>query len=303
MIMNIPVRCAIILACAGFLTGCKTAFHNQTPSSIPRNDSGLYTFVVEVDVPRANLIRGSERAIIVINNETFAMQRVDAAKPRFTFDYRIPPGTSEARYYYEVTYDYNNSGIRGSRTIYSTHYAGGIYQARLTALYPIQLIPARGPVGATVALVGTGFTPQDRIIVNTIEADARVTSPNSIEFTVPPLAAGRNYEVSLRTGTGDVAVGSFRVDAATLRVHPASLALAAGGADMLVFEITHPAPAGGIYIDVRTDIPASVIMPEIIIPAGARSVSVRIEGGEPGSGRLEAEIPGFNKVVVPVQVR
>ena len=52
-----------------------------------------------------------------------------------------------------------------------------------------------------------------------------------------------------------------------------------------------------------TDIPESIIMPEVFIPEGARSVNVPVEGGIPGVGKLFVEVPGLKTVVIPVVVR
>ena len=43
-------------------------------------------------------------------------------------------------------------------------------------------------------------------------------------------------------------------------------------------------------------------MPEVIIPGGARSVSVTVEGGAPGTGYLYMEAAGFGAVQVPIRV-
>ena len=62
------------------------------------------------------------------------------------------------------------------------------------------------------------------------------------------------------------------------------------------------ASAGGTLLDVTTDIADSVIMPEVIVPAGQTSVTVSIEGGRPGTGSLF--LKGFvaGEVNVPVAV-
>ena len=55
---------------------------------------------------------------------------------------------------------------------------------------------------------------------------------------------------------------------------PSALTLRQGEQQALTFTIPSPAPAGGMLIDVRTDIPESVIMPEVMVPANATSVTV-----------------------------
>jgi len=62
--------------------------------------------------------------------------------------------------------------------------------------------------------------------------------------------------------------------------------LRTGEQQAITFTIPNPAPAGGMLVDVTTDVPESVVMPEIIIAAGASSITVPIQGGKPGNGSL-----------------
>ena len=41
-----------------------------------------------------------------------------------------------------------------------------------------------------------------------------------------------------------------------------------------------------MLIDVRTDVPDSIIMPEVMVPANATSVTVPVQGGKTGTGSL-----------------
>jgi hypothetical protein len=72
--------------------------------------------------------------------------------------------------------------------------------------------------------------------------------------------------------------------------------------DFLIVETENIAPLGGLYIEAQTDIPQSLIMPEIIIPEGARSVNVNVTAGEPGSGVLVLTVPGYAPIEIPVTV-
>ena len=83
---------------------------------------------------------------------------------------------------------------------------------------------------------------------------------------------------------------------------PAALSLAPGQKQSLTFTITHPAPAGGLLLDVTTDVPESVIMPEVIVPEGQSSATVTVEGGKPGTGSLFLKGYGNGEVTVPVTV-
>jgi hypothetical protein len=284
-------------------SGCTTVFQDFTPERIPQNPSGIYTFSFAANLSDAsNRIDGSERARIVINGETFDMVRRDGASLVFTYDYRMPQGVAEARYYYELEYDYNAIGGMKTRTLYSTQEAKEVFRSRLINRYPIQLVNERGPVGAQIAIVGSGFSMQDVVFVGDQEALTTVHSSNSLEFTVPPMTPGGPYPVVLRTSSGDLSAGPFRVDPAGLSVQPPALSLASDETQFFIIEISGPAPTGGLPVDIRTDIPASVIIPEAVIPQGASTVNINVTGGVPGNGILLISAPGFQPVEVPVRV-
>ena len=59
---------------------------------------------------------------------------------------------------------------------------------------------------------------------------------------------------------------------------------------------------GGTLLDVTTDVPESVIMPEVVIPQGQTYVSVTVEGGKTGTGNLFLKGFGSGEVTIPVTV-
>jgi hypothetical protein len=291
-----------VLAILLLTGGCRTVFQDFTPDQIAENPSGLYTFSFSSDIPTGNRIDGSERAEITINGSTYEMARTSDEKLAFSYDYRMPAGTNEARYYYTLYWDYRaGTGVK-SAVRYSTQETGKVYTARLINRYSIQMVNDRGPAGSRIPIVGSGFSSQDVVIVGGVEAATTIHSGNSIEFSVPAVPAGRAYNVVVRTGGGDIQVGNFRVDEASLSVQPESLFIASGDTDFLIIETDNPAPMGGLYVDAQTDIPESVIMPEIIIPEGARSVNVNVTGGSAGNGVIILTVPGFAPVEIPVTV-
>ena len=284
-------------------TGCRSVFQDLTPERIPVNPSGIYTFSFSAQIPAANRIKGSERAEITINGETYPMVRGPSDGLSFSYDYKMPAGITEARYYYTLYWDFPSaSGDERTTQRYSTAESGKVYQARLINRYPIQLVSDRGPTGSIIPIVGSGFSPQDVVIVGGVEASTTIHSANSLEFAVPSLPAGNAYRVAVRTGEGDLPAGTIRIDEAALRVQPESLFLSRGQTEFLIIETDNPAPLGGLWVDSQTDIPQSIIMPEIRLPEGARSVNVNVTGGTPGSGVLILTVPGFAPVRIPVTV-
>lgn len=294
---------ATALLLAAFLTGCTTAFTRLSPPvKVPENDSGIYTFTVQYKSFPSGLVHDSVRVDLVINGQAHEMTR-EGNGHTFTYDYRMPPNLREARYYYQVSYDYKTSSSNGHQDDYSARDEDGLHLMRIINRYPIQLITSRGPVGASVTLVGRGFTEFDKIVIGDQETATVADSPTSLRFTVPALPANQTYDVKLRTGQGDLPAGTFRIDAALLRVLPERLNLTTGGRELLVLSIDFEAPEGGLTVKDTTDVASSLIMPEIVIPAGSRTVSVPVEAGQPGSGTLYLEADGFEKVAVPVTVR
>ena len=51
--------------------------------------------------------------------------------------------------------------------------------------------------------------------------------------------------------------------------------------------------AGGVVVDVKTNVPLSVIMPEALIAEGDKTVNIPIKGGQPGEGKLVISAAGF----------
>lgn len=277
-------------------------FQDFTPPQIPENPSGIYTFSFSANLTKGNRLKGSERAEITINGDTYPMVRSSTDSLTFSYDYKMPPGVREARYYYTLYWDYSGESGRNTAVRYSTHEAKKVYHAELISLYPIQLVNDRGPAGSRIPIVGRGFSSQDTVFVGEVEAATTIHSSTSLEFSVPALPAGRAYHVVIRTGKGDLVAGNFKVDEASMSVQPQSLSIQSGQTDFLIIEIDNPAGLGGLFVDAQTDIPASVVMPEILIQEGARSVNVNVTGGTPGSGVLVLTVPGYAPIEIPVTV-
>ena len=108
--------------------------------------------------------------------------------------------------------------------------------------------------------------------------------------------------MTLNSAAGNSPVGTFRIDPSSVTVFPLSLNLQAGARQMLTFTLPNAAPPGGTLLDVTTDVPESVIMPEVIVPQGQTTVSITVEGGKAGSGNLFLKGFGSGEVTVPVTV-
>jgi hypothetical protein len=292
----LPV-CGAALA-AALLGGCATmGLTNLTPSSLPENPSGIYTFTLRVTPKSATVVPDTIAPHIVVGAESHDMQKSPSVPGIYEFDYKLPPGQDSVGYYFLVSYATEGNGMQASRQAYTE-----LSHAAIVSRYIVSLEVNRGPVGARIGVLGRGFTPQDLVGFDGTAVRTVYESPTSLGFFVPALAPGRTYRVTLSSSAGNSDVGTFKIDSSEVTADPASLALGPGQKQTLTFTITQPAPAGGLLLDVTTDIPSSVIMPEVIVPEGQTSVTVTVEGGKPGSGSLFLKGYGNGEVTVPVTV-
>lgn len=287
-----------LLALAALLVGCGPTITNLTSNPVPQNPSGIYEISMSVSNMDNSLVKDSFKPYVVVDGSARPMQQSLIGKDIYKYNYALPEGRNAARYYFILDYQTDFKGDLKDKQVQS----GKVYDLTLTNRYVITLEAYRGPVGSSIPVVGRGFSKTDKVIIGGFQANTTYYSPTSLSFVVPPLPAGDSYRVELASGSGLLPVGNFQVDPAKLVVSPANLSIASGQAGTLSIGIAFNAPQGGLPIDVTTDIPQSVVMPEIVIPAGARSITVPFEGGMPGDGKLFISSPGFSEVKVPVSV-
>jgi len=280
------------------LSGCgDLTLTNLTPNKIPKNPSRIYTLSLDAQVNNGSVARNTVKAEIVIDGNTYQMEKSEAGKDIWEYDYRLPGDRRGAKYFYKVTYDVGNLHGDTKKEVKSA-----LQSFLLSNRYVISLQSERGPVGATIPVLGSGFTEFDKIVVGDQEAPTRYVSDSQLSFVVPSLKAGDTYEVALEGADGRNPVGNFRIDPSTIRVEPGKLSLQTGQTEIMLFQISFEAPPDGLFIDVKTDVPASIKMPDVIIPGGARTVSVNVQGGQPGTGSLKIVMPGFEEVTIPLEV-
>lgn len=279
--------------------GCQgIVLTNLTPASLPENPSQIYTITLRVTPKAQSIIKSSLSPHIVIDGQNYAMTRSPLGENLFEFDYQLPAGREELAYYFLVDYKTEgNGGIETPGQAYTD-----VTQARVVHRYVLSLEVNRGPVGARISVLGRGFTPQDVIYLDNTPTRTVFESPNALSFFVPALPSGQNYRVMVGGASGNSPVGTFRIDSSNLSVAPSSLTLRTGERQPITFTIPNAAPAGGLLLDLTTDVPESVIMPEVLVPQGQSSITVTVEGGKPGSGSLFLKGYGSGEVTVPVTV-
>jgi len=254
---------------------------NLTAPELPENPSQIYTLTLRVTPKISTIFPGSTRAAIIIDGQNYEMKKSVLGEGIYEFEYQLPAGRDELAYYFLVNYQTENANTLNPHDAYTE-----LTHAHITHRNVLQLIANRGPVGARVSVVGRGFTPQDIIYFDSTPTRTVFESPNSLSFFVPSVDAARNYAVTVGGPAGNSPVGTFRIDSSNLSVTPSALSMRTGERQALTFTVPNAAPPGGLLLDVTTDVPESVIMPEVIVPQGQTSVTITVESGKPGSGSL-----------------
>jgi len=281
-----------------FLTGCDVGITNLTPGALPENPSQIYTISTRVKPKAVNVVPESLSVRIIIDGLSFDMRKSPLGRDIYEFDYQLPAGRNEIAYYFLVNYKYENQGILVDREEFTD-----VIRSKIVGRYVLSLETNRGPVGARVSVLGRGFTASDTVTFDGSATRTVFDSPNSLSFFVPAVETGRNYRVEIAGSAGTSTVGTFRVDATLLEVSPSELNLTSGQTQTLTFTLPNPAPTGGLLLDVTTDAPDSVIMPEVVIPAGTTTATIEVKGGQPGSGSLFLKGFGSGEITVPFSVR
>jgi len=263
------------------LTGCNLTITNLTPDKVPQNPSQIYTITASFRPSSTQIITASIEPRIVIDGQNYKMTKSAVNGDVWEFDYQLLAGRTGASYYFICDYKLEGQTSDQPQEVYSD-----LQTMTIAGRYVIRSEATRAPVGSRVSVLGAGFTPQDVVYFDQTPTRTVFESPSSLSFFVPVITPGRNYRISVVGSGANLDVGTFRVDAISFQVTPAALTLRSGEQQALTFTIPTPAPAGGMLIDVTTDVPASVVMPEVMVSAGQSSVTVPVQGGKPGSGSL-----------------
>ncbi|HEY5551435.1 MAG TPA: IPT/TIG domain-containing protein, partial [Opitutaceae bacterium] len=276
---KMPIFAALVVL-AALISGCGSPITNITSQTVPENPSQIYTITTRVKPREQWQEKANVRVQIVIDGQIHEMNRSAFSDDIYEYDFAMPAGITEAAYYVLLKYD-----VPGSQGSTAREYYSPLTRIKLTNRYVFTIEANRGPTGARIGVVGRGFTPQDVVYLDSTPTRTTYESQNSVSFQVPAIPSG-NYRVTLNSPAGNQDIGTFHVDGVSLSVAPSSLTLRRGERASLLFSVSTPAPAGGLLVNVTTDVPHSVIMPEVIIPAGQTSVNVNVQGGEPASGNL-----------------
>jgi hypothetical protein len=279
------------------LSGCNLTITNLTPDVLRENPSQLYTITARVTPTSSSLDRSSLQVSVIIDGQDQAMKRSAETSDVYEYDYPLPRGRDGATYYFLVRFRMNSDEPTKTDEMYSEKRSFTVERR-----YALPLEANRGPVGARVSVVGRGFTPQDVVFLDSTAARTVFESSSSLSFFVPPVEPNHNYNVAVSGGGSALSAGPFHADATGATVTPSSLTLRAGESQTVTFTIPAAAPQGGLLLDVTTDVPESVIMPEVVVPEGSTNVVVTVKGGKPGAGTLYLKGFGQGEITIPVSV-
>lgn len=290
------VFCAAALA---LLAGCDIKVTDLTPKVLPENPSRIYTFGVSATPKTTKVSVETISARLVVDGQTFDMQTGPLGPGIFEYEYQLPAGRDELAYYYIIDYAVENRAGISRRREYTE-----VTRARVAGRYVFTMETNRGPVGARISVVGRGFGNADVVQFDGQPVRTVNESANALSFYVPAVETGRNYRVTLVGASGTSPIGTFRVDPAVLNVTPGRLNLTKGSSQALTFTLPAPAPVGGQLLDITTDVPDSVVMPEVLVPEGQSSITIDVTGGQPGSGSLFLKGYGSTgEITIPVTVQ
>jgi hypothetical protein len=288
----------LFLAIAIFLGGCaEENICDMTPNIMPQNQSNIYTITMGMRGTDGGILQKTIRPYVVINGEKREMKKHPDGNNIFVYDHQFYDiGTIP--YYFEVVYEiHRNESIREKIAKSELH------SLTITNKYIFALDANRGPVGAKVNVVGCGLGKNDKVRMGRHIIPSNWLSAGAIEFTVPPIDCDREYEVFLLSNRKELFAGTFFIDASVLHCSSDYIRLNNGESQRLVFMLDQAAPEGGIVVDVTTDIPESIIMPEIRFMPGERTVSVNAKGSDQsGKGTLYVNAKGFASLEIPMEI-
>lgn len=278
------------------LAGCSKTLTNVTPQIAQRNPSNMYRFTTRCNVDPAKVIPGSFLLDLIIDGERHPLKAEELTPAFYFYDHTMTADRTNAKYYFELNYQQNNRGKLKNYTVKTP-----LSEFQIQERCCFCLDNERGPVGAEIKVLGRGFSEGDRIILGEYNAPTSYVSDNVLSFQIPPVVAGKTYPVYTLCNGDKNFVGNLLVDNSRFSVDPKSLELSKGEKTDLLIEASSTLSTD-LYVNVTTDVPDSVIMPEVRIPAGENSAHVTIEGGEPGKGSLFISAQGFDELEVPIQV-
>jgi hypothetical protein len=157
-----------------FITGCNINVTDLTPSSIRANPSNVYTITAQINVKNSAIVKETLRPEVIIDGQAHPMSQAPGSGNLYEYDFRMPIGRSDATYYILVQYQRKTENGSASKEIVTE-----LNSFSIENRYSVELEVNRAPIGTRVAVLGRGFTREDKIMVGEIPAATRFASRRS----------------------------------------------------------------------------------------------------------------------------
>ncbi|MDR0727822.1 MAG: IPT/TIG domain-containing protein [Puniceicoccales bacterium] len=294
--MRLSRRLGLVIASLVCFSGCAHVhIKNATPEVLPVNASGVYPLAMDFSVLNSGVNERSIVARVCVDGRAFPMKRV--TRGHYSYEYRMPADRVSVPYFFEVNYSrQTDAGLQ------HVHEKSPTYQLSLSDHYALGMDTQRGTPGTVVTVIGRGFREGDTIYVDDQAVETKCVSSTALRFRIPPLAADRRYSVELGNAKETLPVGKIFVDRGIIKTSPRALEIPVGKSAELVIGLSCSAPGDGVEIDVTTDIPDAVVVPDMFVRNGKSSTTVAIEGVEPARGTLFLRADGFMETAVPIVI-
>jgi hypothetical protein len=268
---------------------------NVTPEVLPVNASGVYSIAMDFSVMSSGVNERSMIARVCVDGRMMPMCRV--SRGHYAYEYRMPADRTSVPYFFEVNYSrQTEAGLQHICEKSPT------YRLSLSDHYALGMDTQRGTPGTVVTVIGRGFREGDTVYVDNQPVETKLVSPTAIRFCIPPLAADRPYTVELANAQETLPVGKIFIDRGIIRTSPRALEIPRGKAVELVISLSSQAPGDGVEIDVTTDIPDAIFVPDVVVRGGKNSTTAMLEGAESARGTLFLRADGFMETAVPVVI-
>jgi hypothetical protein len=90
------------------LSGCGTTITNLTPSTLKRNQNGLYPFEVEFDTTQRTIRSQTLQPYVLIGAQAYPMQPAPMLKNRWETLIPVPGNKDYVSYRFKFNYEYNS---------------------------------------------------------------------------------------------------------------------------------------------------------------------------------------------------
>lgn len=153
---------SVIALVAGIaLSGC-SSLTNLTPERVPENPSRTYTLSMSAYINDGAVVKGSIKPYIVIDEQEIPMTEVRNVEGDrlYEYDYVMPKGRTEAKYYFVIRYQVNNTVNDTSRDREIT--SRTVYTLDPVSRYIVSMQNERRPVGSVVPVLAGASTRRTR---------------------------------------------------------------------------------------------------------------------------------------------